>query len=282
VAARLVAALEACWRAIRRHHPEIPPAMLVVAAGFDARRHKLGHFAAERWRHARKDGALPEVLIGGEGLERGPEPVFATLLHEAAHALADAREIQDTSRQGRYHNLRASGRSPRSSGSSSPRRRHRLVSHHAAGRHRGALPKRRSTSSRRRLPSFAAPSRPPPRAGGRTTTRSRPRAPARGEFGLPVVTEQERTLRPLALRRDTRLATSGEAHRPWPKTRNAAGGLIADSAGHTATALPRREQWSPNRRDNAARGPTEHSTSLRPSKETPWAALAPRGTRVGA
>jgi hypothetical protein len=123
VAARLVAALEACWRAIRRHHPEIPPAMLVVAAGFDARRHKLGHFAAERWWHARKDGALPEVLIGGEGLERGPEPVFATLLHEAAHALADAREIQDTSRQGRYHNLRASGRSPRSSGSSSPRRR---------------------------------------------------------------------------------------------------------------------------------------------------------------
>lgn len=106
MAARLVAALEACWRAIRRHHPEIPPAMLVVAAGFDARRHKLGHFAAERWWHARKDGALPEVLIGGEGLERGPEPVFATLLHEAAHALADAREIQDTSRQGRYHNLR--------------------------------------------------------------------------------------------------------------------------------------------------------------------------------
>jgi hypothetical protein len=33
------------------------------------------------------------------------------------------------------------------------------------------------------------------------------------------------------------VATSGEAHRPWPKTRNAAGGLIADSAGHTATAL---------------------------------------------
>jgi hypothetical protein len=106
VAARLVAVLEACWRAIRRHHPEIPPAMLVVAAGFDARRHKLGHFAAERWRHARKDGALPEVLIGGEGLERRPEPVFATLLHEAAHALAHAREIQDTTRQGRYHNLR--------------------------------------------------------------------------------------------------------------------------------------------------------------------------------
>jgi hypothetical protein len=106
VAVRLVAALDVCWRAIRRRHPEIPPAMLVVGAGFSARRRKLGHFAAERWRRAREDGAMPEVLIGGEGLERGAEPVFATLLHEAAHALADARDVQDTSRQGRYHNLR--------------------------------------------------------------------------------------------------------------------------------------------------------------------------------
>jgi hypothetical protein len=30
--------------------------------------------------------------------------VFTTLLHEAAHALADVRDIQDTSRQGRWHN----------------------------------------------------------------------------------------------------------------------------------------------------------------------------------
>jgi len=32
--------------------------------------------------------------------------VLATLPHEAAHALARVREIQDTSRQGRYHNQR--------------------------------------------------------------------------------------------------------------------------------------------------------------------------------
>ena len=30
--------------------------------------------------------------------------MLGTLLHEAAHALADARGITDTSRQGRYHN----------------------------------------------------------------------------------------------------------------------------------------------------------------------------------
>ena len=32
--------------------------------------------------------------------------MLGTLLHEAAHALAAARGIQDTSRQGRYHNTR--------------------------------------------------------------------------------------------------------------------------------------------------------------------------------
>lgn len=45
-----------------------------------------------------------EVFVGGEGLARGPADVLATLLHEAAHALAHVRGIQDTSRQGRWHN----------------------------------------------------------------------------------------------------------------------------------------------------------------------------------
>ena len=35
---------------------------------------------------------------------RTPADVLDTLLHEAAHALAAARGIKDTSRQGRYHN----------------------------------------------------------------------------------------------------------------------------------------------------------------------------------
>jgi hypothetical protein len=66
----------------------------------------LGHFAAERWQLAgAKEGAyVHEVLIGGEGLERGPRDVLATLLHEGAHAIAAVRGIEDTSRQGHYHN----------------------------------------------------------------------------------------------------------------------------------------------------------------------------------
>ena len=43
------------------------------------------------------------MLVSGEGLQRGPTDVLGTLLHEAAHGLAQARSIQDTSRQGRYH-----------------------------------------------------------------------------------------------------------------------------------------------------------------------------------
>ena len=43
-------------------------------------------------------------MISGEGLRRSSREVLGTLLHEAAHALAHARGIKDTSRQGRYHN----------------------------------------------------------------------------------------------------------------------------------------------------------------------------------
>jgi hypothetical protein len=50
--------------------------------------------------------SLSEVFITAEGLDRGAGDVLATLLHEAAHAIAHKRGIKDTSRQGRYHNQR--------------------------------------------------------------------------------------------------------------------------------------------------------------------------------
>ena len=51
-------------------------------------------------------GQRAEIMISGEGLGRTPQDVLGTLLHEAAHALAAARGIKDTSRQGRYHNTK--------------------------------------------------------------------------------------------------------------------------------------------------------------------------------
>jgi hypothetical protein len=103
-ASLLVAALEHTWATIRQRHPDVPDAVLVVASGSEGKRLNLGHFAPHRWQVAGSD--RHEVLVGGEGLQRGPTEVLGTLLHEAAHGLAQARGVQDTSRQGRYHNRR--------------------------------------------------------------------------------------------------------------------------------------------------------------------------------
>jgi len=103
--AALVGALESAWTAIRTRHPEIPAAVIIVGSGTSptkANELKYGHYATLRWQHG--DNQLPEVLVSGEGLRRAPSEVFTTLLHEATHALADRRGIQDTSRQGRWHN----------------------------------------------------------------------------------------------------------------------------------------------------------------------------------
>ncbi|GIH10300.1 hypothetical protein Rhe02_83670 [Rhizocola hellebori] len=103
--ADLVASLEDCWSAIRDHHGDVPPVVVILGSGSPARAGqvmKWGHFASMRWQHG--GDLVHEVLISGEGLARSPEEILTTLLHEAAHALADVRDIKDTSRQGRWHN----------------------------------------------------------------------------------------------------------------------------------------------------------------------------------
>jgi hypothetical protein len=102
-ASRVLAALEDTWQAIRARHPEIPPVVIIIASGTGGRDAKWGHFDPQRWT-VHTTGTLAEILISGEGLRRPPRDVLGTLLHEAAHALAAARGIKDTSRQHRYHN----------------------------------------------------------------------------------------------------------------------------------------------------------------------------------
>jgi DnaJ domain/SprT-like family len=94
--------LEDIWLEIRRWHPDIPPAVIIIASGTEGKQARLGHHAPGRWNVAGQHYA--EVMISGEGLRRTPDEVLGTLLHEAAHALAHERGIKDTSRQGRYHN----------------------------------------------------------------------------------------------------------------------------------------------------------------------------------
>jgi hypothetical protein len=101
----VVTALEDTWAAIRELHSEVPNAVIVVASGTNSRLPGWSHYAAPmRWQHG--DDRLPEVLVSGEGLKRPATDVLTTVLHEATHALADIRGIQDTSRQGRWHNRR--------------------------------------------------------------------------------------------------------------------------------------------------------------------------------
>lgn len=102
------------WGRIRARHPEAPDAVVILASGHDGRGGKWGHWASSRWRI---EGELRgEVLVAGEALapdagdalSKLPPHVraLAVLLHEAAHAIADARGVQDVSRGGRYHNAR--------------------------------------------------------------------------------------------------------------------------------------------------------------------------------
>ena len=90
------------------HHPHPPPRRPGSGAGGRLRGRgqaaEPGPLRPHRWQVHGAD--RHEVLVGGEGLQRGPVDVLGTLLHEAAHGLAQTRGLQDTSRQGRYHNRR--------------------------------------------------------------------------------------------------------------------------------------------------------------------------------
>lgn len=104
----LVLALEKTWKQIQKRHPEVPDVIVTIGSGTIGRdKYQVyGHFAQNRWVAKENGTNIHELFVGGEGLQRGAAEVLATLLHEAAHGLAAARGIQDTSRQGRYHNTK--------------------------------------------------------------------------------------------------------------------------------------------------------------------------------
>lgn len=108
-ASQLVAACEAAWSDIRTHHPDLPPAVVVLGSGIErGRLVKLGHWWGGQW-VADSSESRGEVLLAGEALHLGPNAVFEILLHEAAHGINAARGVRDTSRGGRYHNRQFAG-----------------------------------------------------------------------------------------------------------------------------------------------------------------------------
>jgi hypothetical protein len=99
----VVIALEDSYAALRQRWPELPA--VVITVFYDRHRSVRGYFWDGQWR-SQADPFLPELHIDSTILSDPPEAILKTLVHEAAHALARARGIQDTSREGRYHNQR--------------------------------------------------------------------------------------------------------------------------------------------------------------------------------
>lgn len=106
----IVAVLEETWEAIRAEHPELPHVVIVTGSGF---------IGSPRWAHWRESGWTErqgkdehahtrhgEMFVAGEALAKGAKHVVESMLHEGAHTLATVREVQDTSRQGRWHNAK--------------------------------------------------------------------------------------------------------------------------------------------------------------------------------
>jgi hypothetical protein len=107
IATPLVAAIEGAWSAIQANHEDVPDVVVTLGSGLVRAGLKFGHFAANSWTKPGDDDKaekVHELFVGGEGLARGERALMGTLIHEAAHAWAEANEIKDTSRQGRYHN----------------------------------------------------------------------------------------------------------------------------------------------------------------------------------
>ena len=99
----VVIALEDSYAALRQRWPELPA--VVITVFYDRHRSVRGYFWDGQWR-SQADPFLPELHVDSTILSDPPAAILKTLVHEAAHALARARDIKDTSREGRYHNQR--------------------------------------------------------------------------------------------------------------------------------------------------------------------------------
>lgn len=100
----VVKALEVLWTAIRKRHPELPDVVIITGSAI-SNGMAWAHFWRERWEDKNDKSRRPEMFISGERLACGAELTLQSMLHEAAHALAFVRDEQDTSRQGRWHNM---------------------------------------------------------------------------------------------------------------------------------------------------------------------------------
>ncbi|MFK0121611.1 hypothetical protein [Streptomyces sp. NPDC090994] len=103
IAAGVTTALVDAWDAVRARHPDVPEAVISMATGGRASAVELAHFAPRRWRLREGDALHHEVFVTAESLADGADKVFGYLLHEATHAVNEARGVDDCSAS-QYHN----------------------------------------------------------------------------------------------------------------------------------------------------------------------------------
>ena len=101
----LIQALANVWAAIRRNHPDVPEVVLLPAPAQHGKLNVLGHFAPLRWNAKHAAGQLMhEVVVVAEHLDRNAAEIVETLLHEAGHAICEARNVIHCSATSQYHN----------------------------------------------------------------------------------------------------------------------------------------------------------------------------------
>lgn len=102
----VIRALENAWHFLMAQQSELPDVMMITGVGIEGLGGKWGHFRRSSWnvRQGETKTKLGEIFIAGETLAKGGRKVMNTMTHEAAHVIACVREVQDTSRQHRYHN----------------------------------------------------------------------------------------------------------------------------------------------------------------------------------
>jgi len=104
----IVHALERAYTAIRMENPDARPAVITVYRHDSGTLRGYFHESQFISRQAEREDGDPqrwdEIQIDSTILQEPARQVLCTLLHEACHSIASHRDIQDTSRQGRYHN----------------------------------------------------------------------------------------------------------------------------------------------------------------------------------
>lgn len=98
----IVAALEQGVAAIRKNHKDVAQHIAVVVAS-KGKRAIRGYHAPQRWELGSNTQAA-ELLIAAEFLDQPPRRIFTTLLHECVHSANFTKGVNDTSRDGQYHN----------------------------------------------------------------------------------------------------------------------------------------------------------------------------------